>query len=153
MKKILSLLAALTILSGLWITQVAPALAAVGIDPSLRPDYAAQGRTELASPTADAEAKYGTQAVNLIIGDVAVVLIQISGVIAIYFIVTNALTYVKSFGRDEELEKAKKGLIWAIAGLVIIIMSYAIVQNVLKITSSVDSSQVGGTNLIEMIAP
>ena len=83
----------------------------------------------------------------------AVVLIQISGVIAIYFIVTNALTYVKSFGRDEELEKAKKGLIWAIAGLVIIIMSYAIVQNVLKITSSVDSSQVGGTNLIEVIAP
>ena len=42
MKKILSLLAALTILSGLWITQVAPALAAVGIDADLRPDYAAQ---------------------------------------------------------------------------------------------------------------
>ena len=38
----LSLLAALTILSGLWIAQVATVLAAVGIDADLRPDYAAQ---------------------------------------------------------------------------------------------------------------
>jgi len=147
MKKITQLLLSLSLLSSLLLAQAMPALAAVGIDPSLRPDYAAQGRTELNSATADADVKFGTKAINLIIGDIAVVLIQISGVLAIYFIVTNALTYVKSFGQDEEIQKAKKGLTWSIAGLVIIIVSYAIVQNIIKITLSVDESQVGGANL------
>lgn len=149
MKKITHIAtASLALLSLLLLGQIAPVWAAVGIDPNLRPDYAAQGRTELADPNADPEDKYGTTAVNLFIGDVAVVLIQMAGVVAIYFIVSNALTYVKSFGRDEELQKAKKGLIWAIVGLIIIIVSYAIVQNVLKITLSVDESAVSGTSIL-----
>lgn len=140
MKKTITLLTSLALLSGLVLTQIAPTFAAVGIDPSLKPDFAAETR----DPTASADVQFGTTGVNLIIGDIAIVLIQISGVLAIYFIVTNALTYVKSFGRDEEIQKAKKGLIWSIAGLVIIMVSYAIVQNVIKITLLTDV----GTNLL-----
>lgn len=151
MKNILSFLASSLLLSGLLLFHLMPAFAAVGIDPSLRPDYSAQGRVETATPNASPQDKYGTNAINLIIGDIAVVIIQISGVLAIYMIATNALFYVKSFGRDEEIQKAKKGLIWAIVGLIIIIVSYAIVQNVLEITLSVDESVVSGTNLFNVL--
>jgi hypothetical protein len=144
MKRILTFLTSLALLSGLLFTQVAPTFAAVTIDQSLKPDFAAETR----DPTASAEARFGTTGVNLIIGDIAVVLIQISGVLAIYFIVSNGLTYVKSFGRDEEIQQAKKGIIWSIAGLVIILTAYAIVQNVIKITLDTDVSEVGSTNLL-----
>lgn len=125
---------------GLLLLFSVPALAAIGIDPNLRPEYAPGSRAEI-DPDADIEAKYGTSAVSLVIADIALVLIQISGVIAIYFIATNALTYVKSFGREEELGKAKKGLTWALVGLVVIISAYAIVQNIIRITLTVDESQ------------
>lgn len=126
---------------GLLLLLSVPALAAIGIDPDLRPEYAPGSRGEIANSDGTPDFKYGTSAVSLVIADIALVLIQISGVIAIYFIATNALTYVKSFGRDEELQKAKKGIIWALVGLVAIISAYAIVQNVIRITLTVDESQ------------
>lgn len=120
------------------------ARAAVGIDPGLRPDYAPQGYSEIYTPDAEnAGNNFSNRSITYIIADAAVVLIQISGVLAIYFLVTAGLTYVKSFGRDEEIQKAKKSIIWSIVGLLIIITSYAIVQNVIKITLSVDESRVG----------
>ena len=42
-------------------------------------------------------------------------------------------------GLRKEIQKAKKGLTWAIIGLLVVLMSYAIVQNILKITLSVDT--------------
>ncbi len=126
---------------GLLLLLSVPALAAIGIDPDLRPEYAPGSRAEIANPDATPETKYGTSAVSLVIADIALVLIQISGVIAIYFIVNSGLTYVKAFGREEELGKAKKGLIWALVGLVVIISAYAIVQNIIRITLTVDESQ------------
>lgn len=126
---------------GLLLLLSVPALAAIGIDPDLRPEYAPGSRLEIQTPDADVQDKYGTRAVSMIIADIALVLIQISGVIAIYFIVNSGLTYVKAFGRDEELQKAKKSMIWALVGLIVIISAYAIVQNVIRITLTVDESQ------------
>jgi hypothetical protein len=142
MKKLLLLLSTFALVSGLFVMQTAPAFAQGGvtISPELRPDYAPTTRGE--DEGATAEQSFGATGVNLLIGDIALVLIQMSGVLAIYFIVVNALTYVKSFGRDEEIQKAKKGLIWALAGLLIVIVSYAIVQNIIRIVLSVDESQV-----------
>ena len=36
--------------------------------------------------------------------------------------------YVTAFGNDEQLQKAKKILIWSVIGLILVIMSYTIVQ-------------------------
>ena len=141
-RTLLFTLGLLAMLSVHAIAAASPTLGAIGINPDLRPGYAPGSRGEMANPGANIEDKYGTQAVSQIIGDIALVFIQISGVIAIYFIVTSGLTYVKAFGREEELGKAKKGLIWSIVGLVVIISAYAIVQNVLRITLTVDESAI-----------
>lgn len=139
MKETLRNITPLLVLIGiLSLTSIAGA--AVGIDPAFRPDYAPQTAGELSNPEGAAD-NFTTKAVTQIIADFAVVLIQVAGSLSIYFVITNGLHLVKSFGKDEELQKAKKGLTWAIAGLVIVIVSYAIVQNVLRITLTVDSSQ------------
>ncbi len=36
--------------------------------------------------------------------------------------------YVTAYGNDEQLQKAKKILIWSVVGLILVIMSYTIVQ-------------------------
>lgn len=118
----------------------ASAQAAVSIDGDLRPDYAPQGYSELFDPTSSAENKYGTTAINYVVADIAVVLLQVAGTLSIYFIVTSGFNYIKAFGREEELQGAKKGLTWAIVGLIVVILSYTIVQNIIRITLTVDQA-------------
>ncbi len=113
--------------------------AALSIDPELHPDNAPQGYYELAGVNDDNSENFSDIAITRIIADVAVVLLQISGSLTILFIIFNAFNYVKSFGQDEQIEKAKKGLMWSILGFLVILLSYAIVQNVIKITLSVDA--------------
>lgn len=113
--------------------------AAVSINEDLRPSYAPQTYEELYEEnTLNPDQNFSDRSVTYVIADFAVVLLQIAGVLAIFFIVQNGFNYVKAFGRDEEIQKAKKGLLWSILGLLVVLMSYAIVQNVLKITLSVD---------------
>ena len=142
MKKIITLILANFLIFGILMIGIPAALAAVGISPDLRPEYAPQGREELANPEAPADDKFGVRSINFIIGDFVVVLLQIAGVLAVWFVTSSALGYVKAFGKDENMDKAKKGLIWSLAGLVIIIMAYAIVQNVLRIVLTTDESAI-----------
>lgn len=122
--------------TSLWLAPISHAQ--VGIDPELRPEYSPQGWNEVyGGEMTDAE-KYGPTAVSYILADIIVVMLQLAGVLAIYFIVTSGFNYVKAFGRDEEIQKAKKGLTWAIVGLLVVILSYAIVQNIIKIVLTVD---------------
>ncbi len=60
----------------------------------------------------------------------------IAGSIAVIFIIINAFGMAGSAGNTEAIEKAKKGLIWSIAGLVLIIMAYVIVKTVLSLSYS-----------------
>ena len=138
MKKILvSFISLLTVL-GLFFVQATPALAAFAIDSDLRPDNAPEGWSELDNPDGNASENFSDLSITYIIADIAVVLLQISGALAIFFIIMNGFNYIKAFGNEEEIQKAHKGLMWAIIGLVVVLLSYAIVQNVLKITLSVD---------------
>ncbi|HCW32792.1 MAG: hypothetical protein UT55_C0068G0004 [Candidatus Peregrinibacteria bacterium GW2011_GWE2_39_6] len=113
--------------------------AATSIPSDLRPGYAPQGFEELYGGNSDPAQNFDDRSVTYILADIAVVLLQIAGVLTVYFIITNGFNYVKAFGQEEEIQKAKKGLTWAIIGLLVVLMSYAIVQNILKITLSVDT--------------
>lgn len=117
--------------------------AAVAIDSSLRPDYAPQGYSEVYNSTGKPQdALFDDRSITYIIADIAVVLIQMAGILAIFFLIVSGFNYIKAFGADEEIQKAKKGMTWALIGLIVVIMSYAIVQNVIRISLSVDPSAI-----------
>lgn len=66
--------------------------------------------------------------------------------VAILFMVINGARLTFAFGNSEALGKARKGLIWASAGLVLIIFAYIVTKTVIALTySGADGSAVIGT--------
>jgi len=55
----------------------------------------------------------------------------ISGILAVILIIVSGIRYIMSYGKDENIEAAKKMLMWTIVGLVAIILSYLIVQTIM----------------------
>jgi len=56
------------------------------------------------------------------------ILLTIAGVIAVLFILIGGYWYITSAGNEEQAEKGKKALVNAIIGLVVVILSYVIVN-------------------------
>ena len=75
----------------------------------------------------------------------------LAAAVAVLFMVLNGARLTFAFGNTEALGKAKKGLIWASAGLVVIIFAYIITKSVISLTySGADGSAViGSGNLAE----
>lgn len=66
--------------------------------------------------------------------------------VAILFVVINGARLTFAFGNTESLGKAKKGLIWAAIGLIVIIFAYIITKTVIALVySGSDGSAVIGT--------
>jgi hypothetical protein len=118
------LLATISLALALIAANMPAASAVVEIDPNLHPEYAPvvviQGGTE---------ADYGNYFLQLIAGG----LLYLAGPVAILFIAVSGFRYVTSHGDQTALEEAKKTLTWAIIGLVVVILSYAIVRVVIGI--------------------
>jgi len=67
--------------------------------------------------------------------------------VAILFMVLNGARLTFAFGNSEALGKARKGLMWAAAGLVLIIFAYIVTKTVIALTySGSDGSAVIGTD-------
>jgi len=98
--------------------------AGVQIDPNLHPEYA-----PVVIISGGTEADYGNYFLQLIAGG----LLYLAGPVAILFIAFSGFQYVTSHGDQNALESAKKTLEWAIIGLVVIILAYAIVRVVIDI--------------------
>ncbi len=75
-------------------------------------------------------------AVSSLIQKVADGIASVAAVVAVLFIVINGGRMIFSFGEQEALTKAKKGLLWSLAGLVLIIFSYIIVKSIIALTYS-----------------
>ena len=58
-----------------------------------------------------------------------------AGIITVLFLMVGGVLYVTSAGSEEQAEKGRKILINSVIGLVVIIMSYAIVRVVSSIIS------------------
>lgn len=59
-------------------------------------------------------------------------ILYIAGTIAVIAIIVGGAQYVFSFG-SEEAENAKKNIMWSIIGLVAVMLSYVLVQNIVRI--------------------
>lgn len=98
--------------------------ARLGLPEDLRPEHAPSTPGIIGSNEAD----YGNFILHLLAGS----LLYLTGPIAIFFIAFGGLRYIISHGKQEEMEKAKKTITYAIVGLLVVIFSYVIIQTVIS---------------------
>ena len=101
------------------------ASARMGLPDELHPDYAPVVKLQATKDGGPAdEAAYGNYFLQLIAGG----LLYFAAPVAVLVIAIGGLRYVTSHGKQENIEGAKKTLEWAIIGLIIIMLSFAIVR-------------------------
>jgi hypothetical protein len=79
------------------------------------------------SPTTGAGARGVTTPSRLILTAINV-LLALAGVIAVLFLVIGGLRYLSARGNEEAAEAAKKTLLNAVIGIVIVILAFAIIR-------------------------
>ncbi len=129
MKKIITLITAGIIVSLLSTVLV---YAQVTIEPSLHPDNAPTVTKQNPSSANEQNLNFDT-ARNKITARVVNTVLGLAGVVAIFFIINNAWYLTISAGQEEKITQHKKGLMWAVIGLVLIILSYSIIRFVISI--------------------
>ena len=67
------------------------------------------------------------------------------GFVATIMVIYGGVLYVTSAGNDTEVEKAKKILLYAVVGIVLILLSFALVNTVLGAATSGSSSSSSGS--------
>lgn len=69
--------------------------------------------------------------VNHLIYSVIGVILQLSGLVAVIFIIIGGARYTMSAGDDDMINGAKSMILYALGGLIVIIFSYAILTNII----------------------
>lgn len=111
---------------------------AIQLDPNLKPDHipswdASSGSTE--NPEIAA-----TQTLILYVGNLISQFLLFAGAITMIFLILAGANYIFAFGKDEKIENSKRALFWTLFGLVIVMLSYAIVKGVVQILLQIDAS-------------
>lgn len=121
------------IVSSLLIASAVPVYAQVTLDPTLRPE-------NLPTISGDAESKdaakknYNEAGVRYaLVTKIGSIILGIAGVIAIYFIMDNAFNLIISAGNEETVTSHKKGLMWAVIGLLLLMLSYSIMRFIISL--------------------
>ena len=112
--------------------------AGVKIDSILRPPGAPTVTGKEQETTADISEAPTTltfKIINFVLG--------FAGVAAIFFILNNAWYLVISSGSEEKITEHKAGLMWAVIGLILIILSYSIIRFVISIPLGADEAVTG----------
>jgi hypothetical protein len=130
MKKILT-----TILIVLSICLVQYAWARVSLDTDYKPEYSPA--VKLGETSADVPSNFA----NLILQILAGGLLYLAAPVAILIIAIAGLIAVISHGNQALTEKAKKTLVSAIIGLLVIIFSWIIVKGILDLVLQTDNNQ------------
>lgn len=61
------------------------------------------------------------------------IVVSITGGLALLFVIISGIQILTAYGNEEKIGEAKKTLTWALLGLLISILSYAIVQIIVSI--------------------
>lgn len=114
--------------------------AAIQLDETFKPDnLPTLGASQTASSTDHPETA-ATQTLILFVGNIVSQILVFSGALTIVFIIIAGAKYVFAYGNDDRLGQAKRGITWAVVGLILIILSYSIVRGVIKLLISTDVS-------------
>ena len=141
MKKVKVFLFAVIIVSLFSVAVPATLAAGVKIDPSYHPLNAPTITGEMAESTAEkdldvegARVQFFARIVNVLLGVV--------GIIAVFSLISNAWWLAASAGQEEALTQRKKGLKWAVIGLILVILSYSIIRWIISIPFQADEAPV-----------
>ncbi|MFA6024290.1 MAG: hypothetical protein WC777_03695 [Candidatus Gracilibacteria bacterium] len=115
--------------------------AALQLDDNLRPDSLPTIEAEEAVD-ADHPETAATQTAIMFVGKIISQVLLFTGALTVIFIMIAGFNYIFAFGKDERIEKGKRGTTWALVGLLLILLSYAIVQGILQIVLQVDKSAI-----------
>ena len=120
------------------------AFAAIQLDPNLQPD----GLPEIDMVEVDTDAgtenevigeTAATQSLILFVGNIVSQVLLFAGAVSIFFLIVSGANYILAFGKDERIEKGKRGIFWSIMGLLVILLSYSIVRGAISLLLQVDS--------------
>lgn len=124
----------------------ADAFAVISLDDEFKPDNLPG--IEVVDPVSeDMPETAATQTLILYVGNLVSKILVFAGSISIIFLIASGANYIFAFGKDERLEKGKRGMFWAIGGLFVILLSYAIVQGVIRLLLQVDADTVSSYTL------
>lgn len=115
------------------------ALAVIQLDDSYRPINLPTMEVEDAVNDDNPETA-ATQTLIMFVGNIISQVLLFAGALTILFVILAGINYILAFGKDERIEKGKRGIVWSLVGLVLILLSYAIVQGILQIILQVDES-------------
>lgn len=118
------------------IINISPVFGAVEMDPNLKPAFA-PGYTSKENKAAP---------VTSVLQTLAGSLIYVAGPLAVLMIAIGGFQYVASHGDSTQMENAKKTIMFAIIGLIVIILSWAIVTNIARVFLSTGSVGAGSPN-------
>jgi hypothetical protein len=71
-----------------------------------------------------------------LIGNIIKIALTFAGAVAVVFVIIGGYQYITSAGNEEAAEKGKKTLINAIIGIIIIVMSYVVINVITNLVSS-----------------
>lgn len=128
MKKTLKQLALILVVIAVLLPIMAHAQ--VVMNPELKPEFAAN----ITPP----EGANRAGMINILLQLAAGALIYAAGPIAVLMIAVGGFRYVVARGDQTQMEEAKKTITWAIIGLFVIIVSWAIVTNVIATLQGTD---------------
>ncbi len=100
----------------------------IQLDASLKPEYA----TNIQVAGGSNRASLAIAVLQMIAGG----LIYLAGPVAVLMLTIGGIKYIVSRGDQTQMEEAKKTITYAVIGLVVIILSWAIISNVIWITLS-----------------
>lgn len=138
MKKILSKIL-LTILAATIFWMLAQqSFAVIQLDDSLKPSNLPD-LTIQEEISEDAPETAATRTLIIYVGNLVSKVLVFAGAVSIGFLIFAGANYILAFGKDERIERGKRGIFWSIAGLLVILLSYAIVRGVISILMQFDS--------------
>lgn len=130
----------LTVLTAMLLSfSIDGALAVIQLDDSFRPENLPTMEVEDAVNDDNPETA-ATQTLIMFVGNIISQVLLFAGALTILFVILAGINYILAFGKDERIEKGKRGIVWSLVGLVVILLSYAIVQGILQIILQVDES-------------
>ena len=83
-----------------------------------------------------------TQTLILYLGGIVSKVLLFASSVTIGYLIYAGANYIFAFGKDERIERGKRGIVWSLVGLITILLSYAIIRGILTIISQIDSSAV-----------
>ncbi len=119
---------------------VSPALAAIQLPGDLKPNNLPVFVEPAEAISEDHPETAATQTLILFVGKMTSRVLIFAGAIAVFSLILSTTHYILAFGKDARITKGKNGMFWALIGLLIILLSYAIVQAILSLALQVDSS-------------